>query len=205
MGNECYLGVQFQAPIMMNVFPQSVQELIEPAEIVHIHLFTKDFKMVLFKRSDGFWMPVAGKVEPKETYLDAAHREMWEETGILLNGDQVKLSGICCTTVGSRMFELRKHGEVCRWSASIVGKKFNHGICSTGGYLVCAQIVMIELRREVQLIMSTQKWLTESLSARGKGLVGKKDKEDRKLISYFFEFSAHKVIIEKHSKVKGGE
>ena len=63
MGNRCNLGVQFQVPSLMNVFSQSFQELIEPAEIVHVHLFTKDFKIVLFRRSDGYWMPILGNIK----------------------------------------------------------------------------------------------------------------------------------------------
>jgi 8-oxo-dGTP pyrophosphatase MutT (NUDIX family) len=84
---------------------ESLKELAGAAEIVHIHLFTKDFKMVLFKRSDGFWMPVAGKVEPNETYLAAAIREMHEETGVLLACDQLMLTD-------NRFYGLSPNGKI---------------------------------------------------------------------------------------------
>jgi hypothetical protein len=83
------------------------------------------------------------------------------------------------TAMTNRMTDLGKKVKVSGHPVSIVGKRFNHGICSIGDYLVCAQIALRELKRKVQLIMSTQKWLKGSLSVRGRSPVGKKDKEKK--------------------------
>jgi dihydroneopterin triphosphate diphosphatase len=43
----------------------------------------EDFEYALFKRADkGYWQTVAGGGEDHETPLQAAHRELWEETGL---------------------------------------------------------------------------------------------------------------------------
>ena len=79
-------------PEKMSNYPQVFQRLKEPAEIIHVYLFTPGFEVVLFRRSDGFWMPVSGKVEPEETHICAAVREVQEETGFILDLNQVMMT-----------------------------------------------------------------------------------------------------------------
>jgi ADP-ribose pyrophosphatase YjhB (NUDIX family) len=39
-------------------------------------------KVLLLKAIDGYWFPPGGGLEPGETYEQAAHRELAEETGV---------------------------------------------------------------------------------------------------------------------------
>ena len=50
--------------------------------------------------------------------------------------------------------------------------------------MVCAQIAMLELRRDVQLIISTRKWLKGGLSVCGRNLMEKKGSRAVKVISH---------------------
>jgi 8-oxo-dGTP pyrophosphatase MutT (NUDIX family) len=55
-------------------------------------------KLLLLKRAGaksfpGRWGVPSGKVEENETELQAVVRELFEETGILLSGDQIDLFG----------------------------------------------------------------------------------------------------------------
>jgi len=65
-----------------------------PDEIVQVHLFTKSGDCMLFKRSEesgSFWGPISGAVELNERYVEAAARELEEETSIVVAPDQVML------------------------------------------------------------------------------------------------------------------
>jgi len=53
--------------------------------IIHLFLITWDGKVLLFKRVCNSWAPVAGKIESNETPVEAAFREVKEETGITLD------------------------------------------------------------------------------------------------------------------------
>ena len=66
-----------------------------PDEVVQVHLFTKTGDCMLFKRSEesgSFWGPVSGAVELSERYVEAASRELEEETNIVVSPDQVILA-----------------------------------------------------------------------------------------------------------------
>ena len=62
---------------------------IWPVEIVHCHLFTYGRDVVVFTRQNGYLGPVSGEVEIGETYIDAAVREVFEETGLRVRPDMV--------------------------------------------------------------------------------------------------------------------
>ena len=62
------------------------------SDIVHVHLFTRNGSALLFRRSDGYWMPISGKVYPDETYIDTAVREAGEEANLFLDPRQVVLT-----------------------------------------------------------------------------------------------------------------
>jgi 8-oxo-dGTP pyrophosphatase MutT (NUDIX family) len=71
---------------------QILENVKKSVEIIHVYLFTPGFEVVLFRRSDGFWMPVSGKVEPEETHICASVRELQEETGLVLDLNQVMMT-----------------------------------------------------------------------------------------------------------------
>jgi len=76
-----------------------------PDEIVQVHLFTKSGDCMLFKRSEesgSFWGPVSGAVELNERYVDAAARELEEETNIGVSPDQVILADHNIVTLSPR-------------------------------------------------------------------------------------------------------
>jgi len=76
-----------------------------PDEVVQVHLFTKSGDCMLFKRSEesgSFWGPVSGAVELNERYVDAASRELEEETNIVISPDQVILADHNMVTLSPR-------------------------------------------------------------------------------------------------------
>ena len=76
-----------------------------PDEIVQVHLFTKSGDCMLFKRSEesgSFWGPVSGAVELNERYVEAASRELEEETNIVVSPDQVILADHKVRTISPR-------------------------------------------------------------------------------------------------------
>lgn len=67
------------------------QVLVYPFRIIH----QGDIEYALLKRADsGYWQAVAGGGEDKETPLEAARRETFEETGILQDSDFLLLQTI---------------------------------------------------------------------------------------------------------------
>jgi 8-oxo-dGTP diphosphatase len=42
----------------------------------------RDGQLLLIKRREGVWAFPGGRLEPDETPIDAAHRELFEETGV---------------------------------------------------------------------------------------------------------------------------
>jgi 8-oxo-dGTP pyrophosphatase MutT (NUDIX family) len=62
-------------------------------EAVTIIIFDEVGRVLLaLDRSSGLWMTVGGALEPDETPADAAVRECWEETGLLVRAN--KLLGV---------------------------------------------------------------------------------------------------------------
>lgn len=55
--------------------------ILLPLKVIHIHLFYKG-QVIVFERDDGFLGPVSGRLKIRETFLDAAYRELYEETDI---------------------------------------------------------------------------------------------------------------------------
>ena len=76
----------------LGILPPDLQRLLDPVQIVHVHLLKSDGRVVLFKRHDHYWMPASGEVEKGETYVVAACRELWEETGLVIGPDRVMIS-----------------------------------------------------------------------------------------------------------------
>jgi ADP-ribose pyrophosphatase YjhB (NUDIX family) len=72
--------------------PDLMPNLAEQNEIIQVHCFTKFYRVVLFKRSDGPWAPISGKVEIGESYASAARREIHEEVGLRIDLDQIIVS-----------------------------------------------------------------------------------------------------------------
>jgi len=75
---------------------------IQPIKIVHVHLLTEAFQSVLFRRADGFWMPVSGTVEVGESFTKSAIREVEEETGLDLQEDQILATNHCFTGISPK-------------------------------------------------------------------------------------------------------
>ena len=81
------------------------QHLGFPDEIVQVHLLTKTGDCMLFKKSKesgSFWGPVSGAVEWSERYVEAAVRELEEQTGIVLFSDQIVLTDHKVRTISPR-------------------------------------------------------------------------------------------------------
>ena len=76
-----------------------------PDEVVQVHLFTKSGDCMLFKRSEesgSFWSPISGAVESNERYVEAAARELEEETRIVLFPNQIMLTDHNIVTLSPR-------------------------------------------------------------------------------------------------------
>ncbi len=67
------------------VFEASLERAPERAQTVAVAVMREDGKVLLLKRTEergGFWQIVTGHVEPGESALEAARREVREETGL---------------------------------------------------------------------------------------------------------------------------
>jgi 8-oxo-dGTP pyrophosphatase MutT (NUDIX family) len=79
----------------MNTF-QKIQLGSQPIFTVEVYIISGD-NVLLHKRSDtkkkfpGFWSLPGGHIEPNEEPLSAAIREVYEETGITLTPNDIKL------------------------------------------------------------------------------------------------------------------
>jgi len=69
-------------------------ELPKIPESVLVVIYTPDLDVLLIERADkpGYWQSVTGSLDaPDEPLLQAAARELFEETGIVADGDTVVL------------------------------------------------------------------------------------------------------------------
>jgi 8-oxo-dGTP pyrophosphatase MutT (NUDIX family) len=82
---------------------------------VTVMLFDDDGRLLLAQDgSSGLWMTIGGAIEPDETPADAAVRECWEETGLLVA--PVKLIGVC----GGPWFSITyANGDAVRYTAMV--------------------------------------------------------------------------------------
>jgi 8-oxo-dGTP pyrophosphatase MutT (NUDIX family) len=56
---------------------------------VSVMLFDEGILMLAQHRDTGLWVTIGGAIEPDETPADAAVRECWEETGLLVEPTEV--------------------------------------------------------------------------------------------------------------------
>ncbi|MGV3621591.1 MAG: lipoyl(octanoyl) transferase LipB [Archangium sp.] len=71
-----------------DVFECEVGPAAQPSRTISVTVRRDDGRVLLLKRTEargGFWQPVTGKVEANESPLDAARREVKEETGLALD------------------------------------------------------------------------------------------------------------------------
>lgn len=70
----------------------------QPINILAFPYFVNDEKKIeyaIFKRADcGFWQGISGGVESEETIFETVKREVFEEAGILVNENIIKLDSI---------------------------------------------------------------------------------------------------------------
>ena len=72
----------------LNMKPYKIPESV----LVVIH--TADLQVLLIERADrpGFWQSVTGSIDTLgEPFIDAARRELFEETGIVADGERIVL------------------------------------------------------------------------------------------------------------------
>jgi 8-oxo-dGTP pyrophosphatase MutT (NUDIX family) len=82
---------------------------------VTVILFDQDGRLLLAQDSDsGLWMTVGGAAEPDEAPADAAVREFWEETGLLI--EPVRLLGV----LGGPQFRVTyANGDVVSYTVTL--------------------------------------------------------------------------------------
>jgi 8-oxo-dGTP pyrophosphatase MutT (NUDIX family) len=56
---------------------------------VSVHVFDGDRLLLVRQRDGGIWSTPGGAIEPDERPADAAVREAWEETGLLVRPDRI--------------------------------------------------------------------------------------------------------------------
>jgi dATP pyrophosphohydrolase len=73
---------------------RSIAQLHKIPESVLVVIHTPDLEVLLIERADrpGYWQSVTGSLDaPDEPLIDTAARELFEETGIVADGDQIVL------------------------------------------------------------------------------------------------------------------
>lgn len=60
-----------------------------PTYVIHAHVIIRD-SLLIFERNDGLLGPISGKHEIRESLLDTVHRELFEETSIIIHPAQIR-------------------------------------------------------------------------------------------------------------------
>ena len=127
----------------------SVQTALVPLlqnEVIHCHLLTELWQVVVFKKArnemgiytGGRWGSVSGRVEIGEWYVDTSVREVGEETQIRLSPDQVIVTDFSFTA-------LSRSGEAIHiTSCFAVLDSFNLADITFNGELVDKRLLSFE-------------------------------------------------------------
>jgi dihydroneopterin triphosphate diphosphatase len=70
------------------ILGQKETQTLKKAESVLVVIYARSGEVLLLQRRDkpDFWQSVTGSLEAEETPLQAAVRELWEETGLRMQG-----------------------------------------------------------------------------------------------------------------------
>jgi len=82
-------------------------------------LFENDRVLLAQNADNGLWMTIGGAIEPDETPADAAVREFWEETGLV-----VELTGLLGVFGGPEFRVTYPNGDTTAYVSSVfVGRR----------------------------------------------------------------------------------
>jgi 8-oxo-dGTP pyrophosphatase MutT (NUDIX family) len=85
---------------------------------VSVMLFAEGRLMLAQHRDTGLWVTIGGAIEPDETPADAAVRECWEETGLLVEPTEV------LGVFGGPEFRiLYSNGDVTSYTVTVFGAR----------------------------------------------------------------------------------
>jgi 8-oxo-dGTP pyrophosphatase MutT (NUDIX family) len=88
------------------------QPLMQQA--VTMMLYDEEGRVLVARTPGGLWMTIGGAIDPEETPADAAVREFWEETGILV--EPVRILGV----FGGPEFRITyENGDVMLYTSTV--------------------------------------------------------------------------------------
>jgi ADP-ribose pyrophosphatase YjhB (NUDIX family) len=131
------------------------------SELLHVPTvgvlaYNDDDRLLLVRdREDGFWTCPGGIVEPHELPADAAVRETWEESGVL-----VKLTGILGVFGGEHCGGVYSNGDRIAWIATIFSARVIGGMplpdgseTSAAQFLSRGEIARLPLKPHLSLFL----------------------------------------------------
>lgn len=115
------------------VFECEVGSAPEPSRTISVTLRRDDGRVLLLKRTEargGFWQPVTGHLEAGESPLDAARREVKEETGLPLEPRELDYEHVFALGDSKPPVLIRETAFVARTNATVTIDPNEHSECA---------------------------------------------------------------------------